>query len=40
MPTYAEMTTQELQAEHDALVREHESFKAKGLALNMARGKP
>ncbi len=40
MPTYAEMTTQELQAEHDALVREYESFKAKGLALNMARGKP
>ncbi len=40
MPTYAEMTTQELQAEHGALVREHESFKAKGLALNMARGKP
>lgn len=40
MPTYADMTTEELTATRDALAREYEGFKAKGLALNMARGKP
>lgn len=40
MPTYADMTTEELTATRDALAHEYEGFKAKGLALNMARGKP
>ena len=40
MPVYAELAREALESTHDALTREYESFKAKGLALNMARGKP
>lgn len=40
MPAYADMTTEELAAKRDELMREYEAIKAKGLALNMARGKP
>ncbi len=40
MPAYAELSPEELKAQHRALVSEYEAFKAKGLSLNMARGKP
>lgn len=40
MPRIADMTSEELSRELDALKAEHASFVAKGLALNMARGKP
>ena len=40
MTTYAQMTKEELSAELDALQAAYDEFKAKGLALNMARGKP
>lgn len=40
MPAYAELAHEALESTRDALNREYESFKAKGLALNMARGKP
>ena len=40
MPRYAEMTEAELRAELNALLAEHAAFCAKGLNLNMARGKP
>ena len=40
MPAYAELAHEALESTRDALTREYESFKAKGLALNMARGKP
>lgn len=40
MPAYAELSEEELRAEHRALVFEYEAIKAKGLSLNMARGKP
>lgn len=40
MPRIADMTAEELSRELDALKAEHSSFVAKGLALNMARGKP
>ncbi len=40
MATYADMTTEELRAELAALNEEYAAACAKGLALNMARGKP
>ena len=40
MPAYADMTTEELAAKRDELMREYKAIKTKGLALNMARGKP
>ena len=40
MTTYAQMTTEELQSELASLQDTYNSFKAKGLSLNMARGKP
>lgn len=40
MPAYAELAHEALESTRDALTREYESFKAKGWALNMARGKP
>ncbi len=40
MKKYAEMSREELAAEKAALVRQFEGYKAKGLKLNMARGKP
>ena len=40
MPAYSELSADELKAEHRALVSEYEAIKAKGLSLNMARGKP
>ncbi len=40
MPQYSDLTKEELEAQHARLVEEHAAFKAKGLALNMARGKP
>lgn len=40
MPTYAEMSAEELAAERKNLEEQYAEFKAKGLALNMARGKP
>ena len=40
MTTYAQMTTEELQSELASLQDIYNGFKAKGLSLNMARGKP
>ena len=40
MPAYAELAHEALESTRDALTRKYESLKAKGLALNMARGKP
>lgn len=40
MPTYAEMGTEELNTLKTALTEEYETYKAQGLSLNMARGKP
>lgn len=40
MTIYAQMTNDQLQAEHKALLDEYNAYKAKGLSLNMARGKP
>ena len=40
MTTYAQMTTEELQSELASLQDTYNGFKAKGLSLNMARGKP
>jgi aspartate/methionine/tyrosine aminotransferase len=40
MTAYAEMQTSELQALEQELSREYDKVKAKGLKLNMARGKP
>lgn len=40
MPRYTDLSTAELQQELASLQREYEAIKAKGLALNMARGKP
>lgn len=40
MPTYVEMGNDELAALKEQLEREHAEIKARGLALNMARGKP
>ncbi|MDO5117488.1 MAG: aminotransferase class I/II-fold pyridoxal phosphate-dependent enzyme [Eggerthellaceae bacterium] len=40
MPTYAEMTAEELIEAKRALEAQYEGYKAKDLKLNMARGKP
>ena len=40
MPTYAEMGPEELATLKKELERAYEEIKARGLALNMARGKP
>ena len=40
MPTYAELSENELSACLTTLKEEYAAFKAKGLSLNMARGKP
>ena len=40
MPTYAEMDNVQLAALKEELEREYGEIKARGLALNMARGKP
>lgn len=40
MTTYAQMSKDELKAELDSLQEAYDGFKAKGLSLNMARGKP
>lgn len=40
MPAYAELTTEELTSLKSALQEEYDAFKAEGLSLNMARGKP
>ena len=40
MPTYAEMGKEELNTLKTALTEEYETYKAQGLSLNMARGKP
>ena len=40
MALYTEMSTQELSAIRDSLRKEYEEFKAKGLNLDMSRGKP
>lgn len=40
MTAYADMTHEQLQAELDALQHKYAQVKAKGLSLNMARGKP
>ncbi len=40
MATYAEMSAEELRALHDELEEEYKDACAKGLSLNMARGKP
>jgi len=40
MTAYPKMTAEERRAEYAALQKEFEALKAKGLSLNMARGKP
>ena len=40
MTRYADLTAEEQRAELARLREEHAAFKARGLALNMARGKP
>ena len=40
MPTYAELGKEELTTLKTALTEEYETYKAQGLFLNMARGKP
>lgn len=40
MTTYAEMTPEQLATEYETLQAAYNAFKAKGLKLNMARGKP
>lgn len=40
MAPYAEMTDEQLKAENILLEKRYDAFKARGLSLNMARGKP
>ena len=40
MKTYAQMTKEERSVEYAALQKEFHDWKARGLSLNMARGKP
>ena len=40
MKSYQELTREELQAQHDGLTKTYSQLQAKGLKLNMARGKP
>lgn len=40
MSTYDEMTKEELSTLKAALTEEYETYRAQGLSLNMARGKP
>lgn len=40
MTAYQSMTTQQLQTEHQSLLKQYEAFKARGLKLDMSRGKP
>lgn len=40
MKEYLSMSAEELEAEHSLLLKEYNEFAAKGLSLNMARGKP
>ena len=40
MSTYDEMTKEELSTLKTALTEEYETYRAQGLSLNMARGKP
>lgn len=40
MPTYADMESERLATLRDRLIRDYDEIKARGLALNMARGKP
>ena len=40
MKQYQEMTREELRAEHGRLAQSYSRLQAKGLKLNMARGKP
>ena len=40
MAKYVEMNREQLQAEHDSLLAKYEALKAKGLQLDMSRGKP
>lgn len=40
MTAYPKMTAEERKAEYAEVTREYEELKARGLNLNMARGKP
>ena len=40
MTAYPKMTAEEWKAEYAEVTREYEELKARGLNLNMARGKP
>lgn len=40
MPAYADLSKPQLEAEMKAIKAQHDAFAGKGLALNMARGKP
>ena len=40
MKEYQSMTKQELQEEYEAVLAQYQSYQAKGLKLDMSRGKP
>ena len=40
MKEYQSMTRQELQEEYEAVLAQYQSYQAKGLKLDMSRGKP